>query len=135
MKTFNKCSRPAHFCSVLMHVSISEITAVFACTHKRWFCHQCELGGDSGTLRFRVGWFRRKEPVKFRHHQTPYHSQVLIVANIKSKLVIYFTIRKTQLHITRCTCSKLKRGIQIFRSTAKLQVHFTKHSWKCAGNS
>jgi len=93
-ETLKKFNRPSHFHSVIMHISISDITAVFEFTHKRWLHHQSELGGDSGTLRLRVGWFRRKKSVKFRHHQSSYHSHVLIVVNIKSNLLFISQVTK-----------------------------------------
>jgi len=85
----------ANFRSVIMHICISDITAVFEFTLKWWLHHQSELGGDSATLRLRVVWCRRKKSVKFRHHQTSYHSHVLIVVNTKSNSLFKFTSHKT----------------------------------------
>ena len=94
MKTLNKCSRSAQFCSVIMHICISDITTVFEFTHVGWLHHHSELGVDSGILLFWVGWFRRKKHVKFRHHQTSYHYHVLSAVNTKSNTLFISQVTK-----------------------------------------
>jgi hypothetical protein len=135
MKTLNKCRRPAHFWSVIMSISISDFTAVFGITHTQLLHHQSELGGNSSTLLFRVGWFRRKLLVKFRRHQTSYLSHVFSAVNMNSQFDIYFTSRKTQLNIINYIRSKFIRQFQIFRSVGKCQVHIHKAQmdkcWAC----
>jgi hypothetical protein len=56
----------------------------------RWLRHQCELGGDTRTLRCLVGWLRRKLLLKFPN-QTSYRTHVLIAVYIKSQFDIYLT--------------------------------------------
>ena len=58
-KILNKYSRSTHFCSVIMHIWISGVTAVMGKIQMQWLHHQWELGVDIGFLRWRVGWFRR----------------------------------------------------------------------------
>ena len=84
MKTSNKYSRSAQFCSLIIHIKISRITAVFGITHMRWLNHQSELSGDTRTLHYRVGWFRIMLRVKFRHHQTSYLSLEVSFENISN---------------------------------------------------
>jgi len=108
-----------------MHIWISGVTAVFGITQLRWLHHQCELGGDSGTLHFVVSWFRRKLSVNFSY-QTSRHSNVLSAVNMKSQFDIYFTSHKTQPHKTNYTCSKLNEEFQISVSIAKCQFHIYK---------
>jgi hypothetical protein len=118
VKRLNKCKRSAQFYSVIMEIWISGVTAAFGITHMRWFHHQFELGGNSSTLRYWVGWFRRKLPVNFRH-QTSYLSHVFRAVRIKSQFDIYFTNIK-QLNKK---WSKLNEEFHIFRSVGKSQVH------------
>jgi hypothetical protein len=54
---------------------------------------------------------------------------------MKSQFDIYFTIHKTQLHITSYTCSKLNGESQIFRSLGNVSFIFIKHSWLNSGNA
>jgi len=89
VKTLNKCIRSSHFCSVIMHIWFSSVAEVFLITHMWWLHHKCELGGNSSTLHYWVGWFPRKLPVNFRH-QTSYRSHVFIAVRIKSQFDIYF---------------------------------------------
>jgi hypothetical protein len=79
MQTFNS------FLSVILHICFSGGSAVFGFVPVRmqWRHHQSELGGDNCSLRFVVGWFRTKLPVKFRH-QTSYLSHVLSAVNMTS---------------------------------------------------
>jgi hypothetical protein len=120
--------------SILVHhcpsICISGVTAVFGITHMRWLYHQFELGGNSSTLHYCVGWFRRKLPVNFRH-QTSYLSHIFRAVRIKSKFDIHFTNIK-QLNKT---WSKEKEEIQILRSVGKCQVHIHNAQlvtcWQC----
>jgi hypothetical protein len=59
----NECCRLAHFCSVIMHILFSGVIVGTGFHKVQWLHHQCELGGDSGILRFPVGPFRRRFPV------------------------------------------------------------------------
>jgi hypothetical protein len=59
LKMLNKCSRPTHICSVIMHICISGVSAANDIIPMQWLHHQWEMVGDNDTLRFRVGLFRR----------------------------------------------------------------------------
>jgi hypothetical protein len=74
MKKLNKCSRSAHFCTVITYIRISGCSAVFRIPQVQWLHHQCELDGDNSSLPLRVGLFHRMLPVKF-HHKTSYLSR------------------------------------------------------------
>jgi hypothetical protein len=106
MNTLHKCSRAAHFCSLIMYTWISGVIAYYGFLPMRWFHHQSQLGADRCSLRCLVGWLRRKLPVKFRRHQTSYLSHVFSAVSMKSQFDIYFTSRETQLNVTSYTCSK-----------------------------
>ena len=128
MKILNKCSRSAHFSSVIMEIWISGVTAGIGITHMRWRHHQSELGGNSSTLYWMVGWFPRNLPVKF--HQTSYLSHLFRAVRIESQFDIYFRNINNWNN-----WSKLNEEFQNFRSAGKYQVHI--HSaqlvtcWEC----
>ena len=112
-----------HFCSVIMEICISGVTAVFGITHMRWLHHQCELGGDSSTLHYFVSCFPRKLPVNIRH-QTSYLSHVFRAVCIESQFDISQSWNKW-IKVSYI-CSKLNEGFQIFRSSGKYQAHIHK---------
>jgi len=128
MKMLNKFSRSTHFCSVIMHISISGCIAVWGIILLQWRHHQCELGGDIGVLR-RVGLFRRKLPVKFRHKNV-ISLALLKGLNIKSQFDIYFICGKVFLNKT---CSKLNQNIKYSGPLQNVRFTFTKHSCINAG--
>ena len=129
-----KCSPSGHVASVIIHIWIPGVSAVWGFLPMRWLHHQSELGADRCRLCCLVGWFYRNVPVKVRH-QTSHLSHVLSAVNMKSQFDIYFTNRKTQLNITSYTWSKLNREFQIFQSIGKCQVHIHRAQlfkcWDC----
>ena len=131
MKMLNKCSRSAHFCSVIMHIRISGFSAVFGIIRMQWLHHQCELGGDNGSLRFGVGSFRRMLPVKFLQ-KTFYLSQILIAVYMKSQFDIYFISGKVFIDET---CSKLNQNFKYSGPLEKVRFIFTKYTGINAGIS
>jgi hypothetical protein len=104
MQTFN-----SFLISDITYLSFSGGSAVFGFVPVHMQCrhHQSDMGGDNCSLRFLVGWFRTKLPVKFRH-QTSYLSHVLSAVNMISQFDISFSNRKIQPNI--------HRAIQIFRT-------------------
>jgi len=124
VKTLNKCSRSSHLWRVIMHFWVSGVAEVLGITHMWWLHHKWELGGNSSTLHYWVGWFPRKLPVNFRH-QTSYLSHVFRAVRIKSQFDIYFTQIK-QLNKISYTCSKLNEEFRIFRSVGNCSFHIHK---------
>jgi hypothetical protein len=125
----NKCSRSAHFCSLIMHIRISGFSAVFGIIRMQWLHHQYELGGDNGSLRFRVCSFRRMLPVKFLQ-QSSHRSHVLCAVNMKSQFDHYFIGGKVYMNKT---CSKLNQNFKYSGPVEKVRFTFTKHSGINAG--
>jgi hypothetical protein len=131
----NKCSRSADFSSLIMNIWISGVTGVCGYYYLHWLNRRSELGVNNGILCWWVGWFRKKLPVKFRHHQTSYLSHILSVVNIKSQFDIYFRSRKTPL---KKLAKHALNYTEIFKYSGALEnVGFTfiKHSCLNVENS
>jgi hypothetical protein len=129
MKMLNRCSRSAHFFSVIMQSRISGFSVVFGIIHMQWLHHQCQLGGDIRILLRRVRLFRRKLPVEFViiHHIS---RKVLRIINMKSQFDIYFISVKVFLNQM---CSKLKQKFKYSSPLQNARFTFTKHTYINAG--
>jgi hypothetical protein len=130
MKMLIKCSRSAHFCSLIMYIRISGFSAVYGILQVQWRHHQCELGGDIGILRFRVCSFRRMLPVKFLQ-QTSHRSHVLSAVNMKSQFCIYFINGKVFMNKT---CYTLNHNFKYSDPLENVSFTFTMHSWLHGGD-